>query len=58
MKSGLPLNSLDRPAIDPASTDTMNTVFSLETALAARSNPGAPSVANVKREIESWKACL
>ena len=58
VKSGLPLNSLDLTAIDPAYTDTMKSVFSLETALAARSNPGAPSVANVKREIESWKACL
>jgi argininosuccinate lyase len=58
VKSGLPLNSLDLTAIDPAYTDTMKSVFSLETALAARTNPGAPSVANVKREIESWKACL
>ena len=58
VKSGLPLNSLDLTALDPAYTDTMKSVFSLETALAARSNPGAPSVANVKREIESWKACL
>ena len=58
VKSGLPLNSLDLTAIDPAYTDTMKSVFSLETALAARTNPGAPSVATVKREIESWKACL
>jgi argininosuccinate lyase len=58
VKSGLPLNSLDLTAIDPAYTDTMKSVFSLETALAARTNPGAPSIANVKREIESWKACL
>ena len=58
VKSGLPLDSLDLTAIDPAYTDTMKSVFSLETALAARTNPGAPSVANVKREIESWKACL
>ena len=58
VKSGLPLDSLDLTAIDPAYTDTIKSVFSLETALAARTNPGAPSVANVKREIESWKACL
>ncbi len=58
VKSGLPLDSLDLTAIDSAYTDTMKSVFSLETALAARTNPGAPSVANVKREIESWKACL
>lgn len=58
VKSGVPLDALDLTAIDPAYTDAMKSVFSLETALAARTNPGAPSVANVKREIERWKACL
>ncbi len=58
VKSGIPLDALDLKAIDPAYTDAMKSVFSLETALAARTNPGAPSVANVKREIERWKACL
>jgi argininosuccinate lyase len=58
VKSGVPLDALDLTAIDPAYTDAMKSVFSLETALAARTNPGAPSVANVKREIDRWKACL
>lgn len=58
LKSGVPLDSLDLTAIDPAYRDSMKSVFSLETALAARTNPGAPSVANVKREIERWNACL
>ena len=58
VKSGVPLDAIDLKAIDPAYTDTMKSVFSLQTALAARTNPGAPSVANVKREIERWKACL
>lgn len=58
VKSGVPLDTLDLTAIDPAYTDAMKSVFSLETALAARTNPGAPSVANVKREIERWRACL
>jgi argininosuccinate lyase len=58
VKSGVPLDALDLTAIDPAYTDEMKSVFSLETALAARTNPGAPSVANVKREIERWKASL
>lgn len=58
VKSGAPLDALDLTAIDPAYTDAMKSVFSLETALAARTNPGAPSVANVKREIERWKASL
>ena len=58
MKSGVPLDALDLKAIDPAYADAMKSVFSLETALAARTNPGAPSVANVKREIERWRSCL
>jgi argininosuccinate lyase len=58
VKSGVPLDALDLTAIDPAYTDAMKSVFSLETALAARTNPGAPSVANVKREIERWTASL
>jgi argininosuccinate lyase len=58
VNSGVPLDALDLKAIDPAYTDAMKSVFSLETALAARTNPGAPSVANVKREIERWKASL
>ncbi len=58
VKSGVPLDALDLKAIDPAYTDAMKSVFSLETALAARTNPGAPSVANVKREIERWRSSL
>lgn len=58
VNSGVPLDKLDLCAIDPAYTDEMKSVFSLETALAARTNPGAPSVANVKREIERWRSCL
>jgi len=58
VKSGLPLDELDLKAIDPAYTEAMKSVFSLETALAARTNPGAPSVANVKREIDKWKVSL
>jgi argininosuccinate lyase len=56
--SGVPLDKLDLRAIDPAYTAGMSSVFCLETALAARTNIGAPSVANVKREVERWKACL
>ena len=58
VKSGVPLDALDLKAIDPAYADAMKSVFSLETALAARTNPGAPSVENVKREIERWRSCL
>jgi len=58
VKTGVPLDEMDLKAIDPAYTDAMKSVFSLETALAARTNPGAPSAANVKREIERWRSCL
>lgn len=58
IQSKIPLNQLDLQAIDPAYTEAMKSVFSLETALAARTNPGAPSVENVKREIERWRLLL
>ena len=53
-----PLDQLDLAAIDPAYGPDAKNVFSLETALAARTNPGAPSIANVKSEIARWNAAL
>jgi len=53
-----PLDQLDLPAIDPAYGPDAKDVFSLETALAARTNPGAPSISNVKSEISKWIAAL
>jgi argininosuccinate lyase len=58
VKSGVPLDALDLTSIDPAYTDCMNSVFSLETALAARTNPGAPSAVNVMSEIDRWRTSL
>ena len=58
VKSGVPLDELDLKQIDPAYTEEMKSVFSLEKALAARTNVGAPSVENVKREVERWRSCL
>ncbi len=58
VNSGVPLDKLDLKAIDPAYSDTMKSVFSLEIALAARTNVGAPSIENVKREVERWRVCL
>ena len=54
----VPLNELDFPAIDPAYGTGAKDVFSLETALAARTNPGAPSLANVALQITRWKEIL
>lgn len=58
VKSGVPLDAIDRTMIDPAYTTAMRFVFSLEIALAARTHLGASSVANVKREADRWKASL
>ena len=53
-----PLDQLDLAAIDSAFGPDANAVFSLETALAARTNPGAPSISNVKSEIARRKSAL
>ena len=58
LNSGTPLDELDLKKIDAAYTDEMKSVFSLEKALAARTNVGAPSAENVKREVERWRSCL
>ncbi len=55
VKTGVPLDQLDLTAIDPAYTADATSVFNLERALAARTNPGAPSVENVKAQVERWK---
>jgi argininosuccinate lyase len=53
-----PLDQLDLAAIDSAYGADAKEVFSLETALAARTNPGAPSIANVRAEIAKWQDAL
>ena len=53
-----PLDQLDLPSIDPAYGPDAKEVFSLDRALAARTNPGAPSIANVIAEISRWKKAL
>ena len=53
-----PLNLLDLPTISSEFSNDAKEVFDLEAALRARTNPGAPSIENVGREIERWKAQL
>ncbi|MFT3991125.1 MAG: argininosuccinate lyase [Luteolibacter sp.] len=53
-----PLDQLDLAAIDPAYGPDAKDVFSLERALAARTNPGAPSISNVTAEISRWNVLL
>ncbi len=49
---------LDLTAIDPTCGPDAKDVFSLKTALAARTNPGAPSISNVKAKICRWRDSL
>jgi argininosuccinate lyase len=56
--SGTPLDRLELPKIDPAYGEDAAAVFSIERALASRSNPGSPSIANVRAEILRWKGRL
>ncbi len=51
-----PLDQLDLAAIDPAFGPGAREVFSLDRALESRSNPGAPSIANIRAEIASWSS--
>jgi argininosuccinate lyase len=55
IETATPLNEVDFPALDPAFGADAAEVFSLERALAARTNPGAPSVANVIEQITRWQ---
>lgn len=56
--TGTPLDQLDLAAIDPAYGSDAKEIFSLERALASRTNPGAPSISNVQSEISAWKSRL
>jgi argininosuccinate lyase len=58
ISSKTPLDQLDLEKIDSAYTHAMKSVFSVDTALKARTNIGAPSIDNVKREIARWRAGL
>ena len=58
IRTGTPLDQLDLARIDPAFGPDAQQVFSLERALAARTNPGSPSPGNVRAEISRWLADL
>ncbi|MGA0846814.1 MAG: argininosuccinate lyase, partial [Luteolibacter sp.] len=58
IRTATPLDEVDLPALDPAFGSDAAEVFSLERALTSRSNPGAPSVDNVRAEISRWRAML
>lgn len=56
--SGTPLDQLDLGAVDPVFAAEAREVFSLDRALAVRTNPGAPSPANVRAEAARWRESL
>ena len=58
IRTGTPLDQLDLSRIDSAFGPDAQQVFSLERALAARTNPGSPSPGNVRAEISRWLADL
>ncbi len=55
VNSGTALDQLDLSEVDPVFTSDASSVFDLQRALAARRNPGAPSIENVKAQIARWK---
>jgi argininosuccinate lyase len=55
LRAGIALDRLDFAALSPEFGPDAAEVFSLEKALAARSNPGSPSPANVAGEIARWQ---
>jgi len=58
LREGVPLDQLDLTTIDPAFTSEASSVFSLQKALEARTNTGAPSFKNVKEEADRWTQLL
>jgi argininosuccinate lyase len=55
IETGIPLHQLDFPALSSEYGPDAAAVFSLDRALAARTNPGAPSPAGVARELARWE---
>ena len=55
VQSSIPLDKLDLTKVDPAFTSEASAVFSLKTALEARTNPGAPSIKNIRAQIARWR---
>jgi argininosuccinate lyase len=58
LRSGIPLDRLDLPAISPHFGADAAAVFNLDRALDARTNPGAPSPANIAAAIHLWEETL
>ncbi|MAT47600.1 MAG: argininosuccinate lyase [Verrucomicrobiaceae bacterium] len=57
-KSETPLDQMDLGTVSSEFSSDASEVFSLKSALRARTNPGSPSVENVQREVERWQTYL
>ncbi|MBK1854401.1 argininosuccinate lyase [Verrucomicrobiaceae bacterium 5K15] len=58
VKTQNPLDQLDLTSLSEHYGADAKDVFDLQTALAARTNPGAPSIENVKSEVARWQTSL
>lgn len=58
IRTRTPLDQLDLAAIDPTYGPDAAEVFSVSRALEARTNPGAPSIGNIRAQLARWKAEL
>ncbi|MBK1830309.1 argininosuccinate lyase [Verrucomicrobiaceae bacterium R5-34] len=58
VKTQTPLDQLDLTSLSEHYGADAKDVFDLQTALAARTNPGAPSIENVKSEVARWQTSL
>mgnify|MGYP000550448975 FL=1 len=55
VQTATPLDQLDLTEISTHYGADAKDVFNLQTALAARTNPGAPSIENVRAQILRWR---
>ena len=58
VETNTPLDQLDLTKVSDHYGADAKDVFNLQTALAARTNPGAPSVKNVQTQIARWSASI
>lgn len=58
VQNNTPLDELDLTQVSEHYGANAKDIFDLQTALAARTNPGAPSVANVQAELTRWQKSL
>ena len=58
VQENTPLDKLDLTKISEHYGADTKDIFNLQTALAARTNPGAPSIENVRSQVQRWLVLL